>query len=141
MKRIIIGIALLSMLSACQTGTEENNGLDNDEQTQATEENIEAEPNNQEAESGQTEDNEEQEYSEESNTDEDSFQEMEVIEEYIDVSDYQREIETDNRNTRVMFFKSDQGEKEYKTVFIKDKSRLKIIHLGEDGLLFNEELN
>lgn len=134
------------MLSACQAGTEENIESSNDEQTPATEENIATAANNQVSESEQVEDNdeedsEEQDHSEDTNTDEDSLQEMEVIEEYIDVSDYQRKIETDNRNTRVMFFKSDQGEKEYKTVFIKNKNRLKISHLGEDGLLFNEEIN
>lgn len=66
--------------------------------------------------------------------------ELAVIKEHIDVDAYEMKVEEDNPHTRVMFFVDENDEKVYKTVLVKDTNRLKIIHLGEEGLLYNDTI-
>ena len=46
-------------------------------------------------------------------------------------------IETDNPNKRVILYQEGNQKKEYKSIFIKNQKRLKIIHLNKDGEIFN----
>lgn len=48
--------------------------------------------------------------------------------------------ETDNPNKRVLFFVDGSGHKQYKSVYIKNTQRLKIIDLEGDSVLFNETI-
>ncbi|SFH58379.1 hypothetical protein [Pisciglobus halotolerans] len=48
-------------------------------------------------------------------------------------------IVTDNPNKRVILFE-DGHEKAYKTIFIKNANRLKVIDLQGDGLVLNEKI-
>jgi hypothetical protein len=66
--------------------------------------------------------------------------ELSVIKEHIDVDAYEMKVEEDNPHTRVMFFVDENDEKVYKTVLVKDTNRLKIIHLGDEGLLYNDTI-
>src|SRR5699024_4573702 len=66
------------------------------------------------------------------------YEEVEVIEEHIDIADMDVKVETDNPNKRVLLF-SDNDKVMYKTIYIKEKQRLKIIDIYEDnGQIFNE---
>lgn len=67
-----------------------------------------------------------------------SFPEYEVLAEEIKMESLEAEIKTDNPNNRVMILKDENGEKKYKSVYIKKKKRLKIISLNEEGQIFNE---
>lgn len=52
----------------------------------------------------------------------------------------QPDIKTDNPNKRIILFADDNHHKQYKSIYIKNKHRLKIIDLNkdEDDLLFND---
>lgn len=58
-----------------------------------------------------------------------------------DVDNLNVETATDNPNKRVLLFSNDEGEKQYKSVFIKQKKRLKIIDITNDDLLMNQEID
>lgn len=58
-----------------------------------------------------------------------------------DLDDLNVETATDNPNKRVLLFSNDEGEKQYKSVFIKQKNRLKIIDINNDDLLMNQEID
>ncbi|GEN87890.1 hypothetical protein [Oceanobacillus sojae] len=66
------------------------------------------------------------------------YEEQEVIEQQIEEGDYDVLVETDNKGTRVMFYEID-GEKYYKTIFVKNDNRLKIIDIrNNNGQIYNE---
>lgn len=56
----------------------------------------------------------------------------------IATENYQVNIETDNPNNRVIFLENQSGEKLYKSIFIKNTNRLKIIDLKNDNLIYNQ---
>lgn len=58
-----------------------------------------------------------------------------------DLDDLNVETATDNPNKRVLLFSNDEGEKQYKSVFIEQKNRLKIIDINNDDLLMNQEID
>lgn len=73
-----------------------------------------------------------------SNIDIIDFEESPVIEKEVDVSGLDVEIETDNRNNRVILF-LDNKKPIYKTIYVKHDQRLKIIDIGKnEGQIFNE---
>lgn len=66
------------------------------------------------------------------------FEEFDVIADNIDLDSYKSILETDNKGNRIILFEDASGKKEFKSVFVKNDKRLKIIKLKDDGLLFNE---
>lgn len=121
---------ILFIVSACQSNTEQEVDNNTDESQDTSEENesdvageVSEEP--EEASSGDTS------Y---------EYEEQEVIGEQIAEGEYDIVVETDNPGTRVMFYEID-GEKYYKTVFVKNDNRLKIIDIQNDnGLIYNETI-
>ncbi|GBD66518.1 hypothetical protein KV134_08010 [Tetragenococcus halophilus] len=69
------------------------------------------------------------------------FEEGDILQDTIDLEGLTMETATDNPNKRVLLFSNDEGQKEYKSVFIKRTNRLKIIDTANDDLLLNEELD
>lgn len=61
-----------------------------------------------------------------------------VISSHIDLSSYTGTIQTDNKGNRIIIFSNTNGQKEYKSIFVKRANRLKIITFQDDGLLFND---
>lgn len=57
---------------------------------------------------------------------------------FIDVNDYIITSQTENEGNRILVFANAQDEKEYKSIFVKNDNRLKIIDLADDHLLFND---
>ncbi|KRF60590.1 hypothetical protein ASG99_26515 [Bacillus sp. Soil768D1] len=57
--------------------------------------------------------------------------------EQIGNEDYNFNKETDNDNKRV-FLIDLKGEKQYKTIFVKNTNRLKIVKINGGGEIFNE---
>ncbi|MFB6800777.1 hypothetical protein ACFCVU_06110 [Peribacillus butanolivorans] len=51
--------------------------------------------------------------------------------------DYNFNKETDNDNKRVLLIDL-KGEKQYKTIFVKNTNRLKIVKINDGGEIFNE---
>lgn len=66
-----------------------------------------------------------------------SLPEYNKIVEQIGSEDYEFETETDNKGKRVLLIGDKDGNKQYKTIFIKNTKRLKIIKIKGEGLLFN----
>ncbi|PAD34868.1 hypothetical protein [Terribacillus saccharophilus] len=67
------------------------------------------------------------------------YTEYEVLNEKVNIQKYQTKVETDNKNTRILIMSDDEDQEKYKSIFIKDTNRLKIIEFKR-GLIFNEEL-
>ena len=152
---ILITIGVIFGLAACGTNNDTNSAKSNeikdnvevtkDEENKREIDSEETEPK----ESDQSNDgdninssNENSDSETESNTEENSeireFEESEVIEEEVDVSDLNVEIETDNDNNRVILFK-ENNKPVYKTVYIKRDQRLKIIDIkNNEGQIYNE---
>ena len=62
-----------------------------------------------------------------------------ILNNIIDLQVYLANIETDNEETRVIFFEDKDGNKVYKSVFVKNESYLKVIELEDgEGILYNE---
>ncbi|EPY07502.1 hypothetical protein PAALTS15_09334 [Paenibacillus alvei TS-15] len=66
-----------------------------------------------------------------------SLPEYNKIVEQIGSEDYEFETETDNKGKRVLLIADKDGNKQYKTIYIKNTKRLKIIKIKGEGLLFN----
>lgn len=67
-----------------------------------------------------------------------TYEEGKIIAEQIDVDQLSMQINTDNPNSRVLFFHTDDYSEKYKTVFVKKEKRLKIIDERKDDLIYNE---
>lgn len=67
--------------------------------------------------------------------------EFDVLANEIDLSTHSNLVKTDNKGNRVILFESENGVKQYKSVFVKYKNRLKIIDLPNDNLIFNEVIS
>ncbi|MER2260905.1 MAG: hypothetical protein ABS934_02745 [Psychrobacillus sp.] len=62
-----------------------------------------------------------------------------ILNNIIDLQVYLANFETDNEETRVIFFEDKDGNKVYKSVFVKNESYLKVIELEDgEGILYNE---
>lgn len=62
-----------------------------------------------------------------------------ILNNIIDLQVYLANFETDNEGTRVIFFEDKDGNKVYKSVFVKNESYLKVIELEDgEGILYNE---
>ncbi|GAA0320129.1 hypothetical protein [Oceanobacillus sp. FSL W7-1281] len=143
MKRTLQIIGLLCTLfafSACQADSEQeqetgNSAGETEETTEDNESDVAGDVS-EEPEDGTDEDTS-------VNKDTDTsyeYEEQKIIDEEIAEGEYDISVETDNQGTRVMFYEID-GEKYYKTVFVKNDSRLKIIDLqNDDGLIYNETI-
>ena len=69
-------------------------------------------------------------------TDLSTFKETAILEEYVDVADYHVKVATDNPHKRVILLYDDNDRMQYKSIYVKDKSYLKVIDLHDD-LLYN----
>lgn len=63
---------------------------------------------------------------------------MQTVENTIDLTALSTKLVTDSPNKRVLLFSNEQAEKSYKTIFIKEQKRLKIIDINKDKLIFND---
>lgn len=68
------------------------------------------------------------------------YEEISKISEKINLKDYNINVESDNKGTRIILFEKN-GKKIYKSVFVKEEKHLKLIDLesGEE-LLINENI-
>ncbi|WP_277587580.1 hypothetical protein [Psychrobacillus antarcticus] len=64
--------------------------------------------------------------------------EYDLLAQYIDLSTYEADVESDNKGTRVIFFENEEGQKEYKSIFVKGANHLKLVSLDEDGLIYDD---
>jgi len=156
MKKIMLVFAsiLLMILVAC--GNDDQNseqGIDQNstsEEEQTTENNDSADDT--EVDESDDEDNESED-TEEDNDDSDQesdeaddnkehadFEEYSVVEEHIDLDKYDMDVEEDNSHKRIILYKDDNNKKDYKSIYLKDKNRLKIIEF-DNGEIYNDVID
>lgn len=124
-KKSLILIASLSLLAACG----------NDEDAAGNKEVIE---NVKEAPSSGTS----QERADETAVDDEiaSLPEYQTIMKEIDKEDCTFKLLTDNEGKRVFLLTDETGKEEYKSIFIKETNRLKIIELESNREIFNDRI-
>lgn len=132
MRLIFIGLLSFSLV-ACGNNDEVEKAEDTEEEVETVEEETDSEAETEES------DEESEEITEPGIVE--TYEEGAVIAEYIDLDDLSMKVNTDNPNTRVLFFHTDDYSKKYKTVYVKDKKRLKIIDERDDDLLFNDVID
>ncbi|AWP29463.1 MULTISPECIES: hypothetical protein [unclassified Paenibacillus] len=126
-KMLLIVITAATLLTACQSNPADNDGN--------------ATGNNEQ--SAQTETSQQNNESAEESLDHGAWSalpEYDVIVRNIDSQDYTFRTVTDNKNERILLLTNPDGEEKYKTIFIKNTSRLKIIDVDGGGQLFNDIL-
>lgn len=67
----------------------------------------------------------------------DDFLEYDTLDDVADVDHFNSEVVEDNPHKRIILLKDDNGQPQFKSIFVKDTNRLKIINL-HDGLEYNE---
>lgn len=155
MKKLWIIITMFSLLflAACGNNDDKDKGTsskDVKENTQSTE--TPGEDTAEEKETVPPGDYDESQSKEETSTDQQSndrasdsnseltqFKEYPYIKEKVsNINEYKAITETDNPNKRVILYQSNEGKKKYKSIFIKESNRLKLIELDKNGLLYNQ---
>jgi len=123
---LMILIAAATMLTACQSNqTDTGNPSGSSEQSAQTET---AQSNNEPTEERTSQ----SEWS--------SLPEYDTIVQKVDAQDYTFRTVTDSENERILLLTNQDGEEKYRTIFIKNTSRLKIIDVDGGGQLFNDVL-
>lgn|SRR5699024_430523 len=157
-KMIVVLFSALFLLSltACSSGENNNNtanSIENNDHNAEVEQSTDNNDNNNNAandEKDEADNNSENVSDDNSNNNDDDdvpdkladFEETKELQANIeDLNSLTPEIETDNDNKRIILFADDNDRKQYKSIFIKQKQRLKIIELNkDDGLLFNDTI-
>ncbi|AVR00309.1 hypothetical protein OBCHQ24_15270 [Oceanobacillus iheyensis] len=67
----------------------------------------------------------------------DDFLEYDTLDDVAEADNFIAQIVEDNPHKRIILLKDDNGEPQFKSIFVKDTNRLKIINLHE-GLEYNE---
>ncbi|MCK2006094.1 hypothetical protein MZM54_32775 [[Brevibacterium] frigoritolerans] len=136
-KMIITLIAAATMLTACNSNGEDKNNNEVTEKNEQTEGEQEVRQENE-----QSKENVQNQSKESVNHEEwTSLPEYNHIIEQIDNKDYNFQTVTDNEGKRVLLLIDKNGVEQYKTIFIKNTSRLKIININGEGQIFNEILD
>ncbi|HIS29449.1 MAG TPA: hypothetical protein IAA78_08290 [Candidatus Avamphibacillus intestinigallinarum] len=167
MKKLLIAFVLILSvtLAACGNSDDKDtsNSENNDQDTTATEEqdnqdSVEkkeeknadedkAADKEDDSKADKEEDNSKSEKSDDKKSDDNSkeksdlaqYDEYDVLNSKIkDIDSYPARVETDNPNTRVILFGEDNGQKDYKSIFVKRENRLKIIDLKKDNQIYND---
>lgn len=143
-KKIILLSAIVAMLSACSNNeVTEKNEATNDVSSQSQEQQADQQKNetneqpaqleqNAEAEDKATETNDLSEWT--------SLPEYNKIMEQIDNQNIHFEKVTDSTDKRILLIVDENGTKLYKSIFIKNTNRLKIISIKGNGQIFNDTL-
>ncbi|MEC0297706.1 hypothetical protein [Peribacillus frigoritolerans] len=127
-KSMVVLIAAATMLSACNNDKADENG---GKSVQTTNENQTQTENGQQKQATETETQTSPKHEKWS-----SLPEYDKIIENIGNEDYTFNKETDNDGKRVFLIELN-GEKQYKTVFVKNTNRLKIIKINGGGEIYN----
>lgn len=132
---------ILGVLSACGNASSqdaEQPNADVKDETTTTQKDTEA--NKEEAETGM-ENNEINNEKTEVESDEVNYEEMAIWEEVIPTNNYSLRVVEDNNHKRIVLFEDENGHVSYKSIYIKDKDRLKVIDTDtDDGILYNDKI-
>ncbi|WP_077296695.1 hypothetical protein [Virgibacillus pantothenticus] len=68
------------------------------------------------------------------------LKEYSILEEKVNLANYKLNIVADNPYKRVILIENTDNENEYKSIFIKETNRLKLIRL-RDGIIYNKMIS
>ncbi|MFJ7666757.1 hypothetical protein ACIQXI_06595 [Lysinibacillus sp. NPDC097195] len=142
-KKILLFCAVVTMLAACSNNeATEKNKATNDATSQSQEQQVDQQnesveqpaqlEQNAEAEDTTSETNDTNEWA--------SLPEYNKIMEQIDNQTIHFEKVTDSTDKRILLIVDENGTKLYKSIFIKNTNRLKIISIEGNGQIFNDTL-
>lgn len=134
MKKGFITLLSIFLLAACEnnepnieypstidTTDKENNASDQPQNEQENNENQE-DPKTSDANNGHLQD----------------FEEFSTLSTHLDLSTHTGTVETDNKGNRIIIFANENGQKEYKSIFLKHDNRLKIVTFNDESPLYND---
>lgn len=141
MKKLLMILLGAFLLTACSSNDGDDQAGTNtqDEETAETP----ASEGDQPADTEETEENAEAPAEEEKTSEheaESKYEELAIVFEQIGSEDYSQSVETDNEGKRVILYADENGEKKFKSIYIKHDKRLKIIDLTKDGQIYNETI-
>ncbi|EMA6344082.1 hypothetical protein ACO11K_003923 [Bacillus cytotoxicus] len=148
-KIILALIAMLTVLTACNRAETAKDNHDvtvkKEESSQQEKKDIDQTKDEQTAE--QVKEEEPKEQSENNPKENENHEKWASLPEYnkiveqIGNEDYNFQTVTDNEGKRVLHILDKDGQKQYKTIFIKNTNRLKIIKINGGGMIFNGPLS
>jgi len=145
---IIVAISALTFLAACGNNEDKEINADKEKETTQTSSMSDSDNNDQQkaattedsnkSQSGKSPENQDSDKTD-SNSEVVQFKEYAYIKEKVsNIEDFKAITETNNPNKRVILYQSDEGQKKYKSIFIKKTNRLKLIELDKNGMLYNQ---
>src|SRR5699024_9617967 len=66
--------------------------------------------------------------------------EYEILDDVADADDFNAQVVENSNHKRVILLKDDNGQPQFKSIYVKDTNRLKVIDF-KDGLVFNQILD
>src|SRR5699024_2380408 len=69
----------------------------------------------------------------------DNLLEYEILDDVINADDFNAQVVENNNHKRVILLKDDNGQPQFKSIYVKDTNRLKVIDF-KSGLVFNQIL-
>ncbi|WP_060681513.1 hypothetical protein [Virgibacillus halodenitrificans] len=119
------GLLVNKVLDESAANGEQNKDNDSNEHTDTDEDKDDTANEDQDKENNATEDQ-----------DVDDFVEFDMVEEQTDIDDDQWQVVEDNDHKRVMIGSNEKGQNQFKSIFIKETNRLKLIDFN-GGLVYN----
>ncbi|MYL58608.1 hypothetical protein GLW20_13965 [Virgibacillus halodenitrificans] len=119
------GLLVNKVLDESAANEEQNSDNDSNEHTDTDEDKDDTANEDQDKENNATEDQ-----------DVDDFVEFDMVEEQTDIDDDQWQVVEDNDHKRVMIGSNEEGQNQFKSIFIKETNRLKVIDFN-GGLVYN----
>lgn len=119
------GLLVNKVLDESAANGEQNKDNDSNEHTDTDEDKDDTANEDQDKENNATEDQ-----------DVDDFVEFDMVEEQTDIDDDQWQVVEDNDHKRVMIGSNEKGQNQFKSIFIKETNRLKVIDFN-GGLVYN----
>ncbi|MBD1224349.1 hypothetical protein [Virgibacillus halodenitrificans] len=119
------GLLVNKVLDESAANGEQNKDNDSNEHTDTDEDKDDTANEDQDKENNATEDQ-----------DVDDFVEFDMVEEQTDIDDDQWQVVEDNDHKRVMIGSNEEGQNQFKSIFIKETNRLKVIDFN-GGLVYN----
>lgn len=135
MKKIMITTASVLLLTSVGVGFAVNANAD---KTEVVESHVEASQQETQLDIQEIETDHQENQTETDNTPD--FTEYETLTEVVEMDSFHTEVVEDNKRKRVLLLTDDNNKPQYKSIYIKNKNRLKVIDFG-GGMVFDQVLS
>lgn len=141
-KSVCVLFGTVIILAACSSNDVHNGAIENEKVEEVEVEQVEtgSAPEQEVENEDDQEESETTDQEQEVSAQGEEFPEYEKITEIVNIADHTVQTVTDNEGKRILLFIDNDGEKQYKSIFIKHDERLKVIELNGGGQIFNERI-